>query len=96
MNSRAHATLTLVNVVKYSRSLDLALATTFESVKEQKERSFIQALCYGVMRWYPRLEFLALQLLQKPLKEKDIDIKFLLLLGKVHDQKLHLAGAQLL
>ena len=81
MNSRAHAALTLVSVVKYSRSLDLALATTFESIKEQKERSFIQALCYGVMRWYPRLEFSALQLLQKPLKEKDIDIKFLLLLG---------------
>ena len=81
MNSRAHAALTLVSVIKYSCSLDLALAKTFENVKEQKERSFIQALCYGVLRLYPRLEFLALQLLQKPLKEKDIDIKLLVLLG---------------
>ncbi|MFT5134069.1 MAG: 16S rRNA (cytosine967-C5)-methyltransferase [Gammaproteobacteria bacterium] len=81
MNSRADAAKTLLHVVKKSCPLDLALTNTFEDVTEQKERSFIQALCYGVMRWYPRLDCIVATLLDKPLKEKDTDIKLLLFLG---------------
>lgn len=81
MNSRAAAARTLVKVVKQACPLDLALTETFKRIDEQKERSFIQALSYGVMRWYPRLDFIVDALLAKPLKQKDMDIKMLLLLG---------------
>ena len=81
MNSRALAARTLVNVVNHACPLNLALTNTFDDIADQKERSFIQELCYGVMRWYPRLEFIANELLEKPLKGKDSDIKSLLLLG---------------
>jgi 16S rRNA (cytosine967-C5)-methyltransferase len=81
MNSRAVATETLVKVINQLCPLDLALDDTFRSVSEQNERSFIQALCFGVMRWYPRLDFIVSQLLDKPLKQKDVDIKILLFVG---------------
>ena len=81
MNSRALAAKTLTRVVKHSHALDLALDETFKQIDEQKEKSFVQELCYGVMRWYPRLDFLLGQLLDKPLKQKDLDIQILLMLG---------------
>jgi 16S rRNA (cytosine967-C5)-methyltransferase len=81
MNSRASAARTLSRVVKQSFPLDLALTETFNQVDDPKERSFIQALCYGVLRWYPRLEFIVDTLLDKALRQKDTDIKLLLLLG---------------
>ncbi len=81
MNSRAAAARTLLKVVKQARPLDLSLTDTFKHLDDRKEQSFIQALCYGVMRWYPQLEFIADTLLDKPLKQKDTDIKLLLLLG---------------
>ncbi len=81
MNSRASAARTLVKVIKQSSSLDLALGETFNSVDEQQERSFIQAICFGVMRWYPRLKFIVNSLLEKPLKQKDTDIEVLIMVG---------------
>jgi 16S rRNA (cytosine967-C5)-methyltransferase len=38
-------------------------------------------LCYGVLRYYPRLAYLAAQLLNKPLKRKDLDVQQLILIG---------------
>lgn len=49
---------------------------TIESVKD---KAFVQALCYGVCRYYHRLDFILNQLLDKPLK--DIDVKLLILIG---------------
>ena len=43
--------------------------------------ALLQAMCYGVCRWYFRLEAILRQLLEKPLKEKDLDIHMLLLVG---------------
>src|SRR5262245_57337507 len=40
-----------------------------------------KALCYGVLRWYPRLEKLAALLLDKPLRKQDLDVQLLLLIG---------------
>jgi len=41
----------------------------------------VQELCYGVLRWYFRLEAIANIFLKKRLSEKDQDIHFLILLG---------------
>lgn len=43
--------------------------------------SLLQELCYGVCRWYPRLQFYLQQLLEKPLRNKDQDVHCLLLIG---------------
>ena len=54
---------------------DIAAAT------ESRNRGHARHLVYGVLRWYAALDWLAAQLLQKPLKRKDRDIHRLILLG---------------
>lgn len=78
---RGQAVTVLSKVVKNGQSLTVALDDAFESISESKDRAFIQALCYGVLRYYHRLDFILQQLLSKPLRNKDIDIKILLFLG---------------
>jgi 16S rRNA (cytosine967-C5)-methyltransferase len=48
---------------------------------QQSERALTQELCYGVLRYYPRLAYLAARLLNKPLKRKDLDVQQLILIG---------------
>ncbi len=48
---------------------------------EPRERALLQELCYGTLRWLPRLEWYITQLLDKPLKTKDGDVQALLLVG---------------
>ena len=48
---------------------------------DKRERSFAMASVYGVLRHYFSLSRLLLQLVKKPLKNKDNDIKSLLLAG---------------
>ncbi len=45
------------------------------------ERALTQELSYGVLRYYPRLAYLATRLLNKPLKRKDLDVQQLILIG---------------
>ncbi len=78
---RKQAAIVLSKVVKEGVSLTVALDAVLESVSEAKDRAFIQALCYGVVRYYHRLDFILQQLLSKPLRNKDTDIKMLLLIG---------------
>lgn len=71
----------LSRVVKDGQSLTVALDHAFETIDDSKDRAFIQALCYGVTRQYHWLDFILKLLLAKPLKNKDTDIKMLLLMG---------------
>jgi len=81
LNLRLQAANVLSRVVKDGQSLTVALDQTLESIENSKDRAFIQALCYGVLRQYHRLDFILQQLLTKPLRNKDTDIKMLLLMG---------------
>ena len=81
LNLRLQAANVLSRVVKDGLSLTVALDRAFESIENSKDRAFIQALCYGVIRQYHRLDFILQQLLTKPLRNKDTDIKMLLLMG---------------
>lgn len=81
MSLRLIATGVLVKVIKDGQSLTVALEKAFESVEDSKDRAFIQALCFGVIRQYHRLDFILQQLLSKSLRNKDTDIKVLLLIG---------------
>ncbi|MBS3964736.1 MAG: 16S rRNA (cytosine(967)-C(5))-methyltransferase RsmB [Methylomonas sp.] len=81
MNSRSQAAAILTAVLRDGRSLTAALADTFANIADHSERAFVQALSYGVVRHYFRLDGLLSQLLPTPLKAKDSDIKALLLMG---------------
>ncbi len=52
-----------------------------EAAKQASERALAQELCYGVLRWQPRLTALLQLLMRKPLKARDANIHTLLLLG---------------
>lgn len=81
MNSRAVAAQVLCRVLKDGQSLTAALEENLNTIKEAKDRAFVQALCYGVIRDYQSLECALNLLLDKPLKSKDVDIKSLILIG---------------
>ncbi len=80
MNSRLIAANVLVKVLA-GKSMTVALEDAWGQVSDVQEKAFIQALCYGTVRWYYRLEFILNQLLNKPIKDKDVQIKALALLG---------------
>ncbi|MEE4218142.1 MAG: 16S rRNA (cytosine(967)-C(5))-methyltransferase RsmB [Xanthomonadales bacterium] len=48
---------------------------------DPRNRAYARHLAYGVLRWLSALEWLASQLLKKPLKQKDRDVQRLVLLG---------------
>ncbi|MCQ8180437.1 16S rRNA (cytosine(967)-C(5))-methyltransferase RsmB [Methylomonas sp. SURF-1] len=81
MNLRGCAAQILAKVIGDGQSLTAALEHGLPKLKDSKDRAFVQALCYGVVRHYYALDFALGKLLGKPLKAKDADIKTLLLVG---------------
>ncbi len=61
-------------------SLNQLLPAALETVGA-RDRGLLQQLCYGTLRYYPRLQPQLQQLLSKPLKNRDRDLEALLLLG---------------
>lgn len=80
MNLRALAAEVISNVVE-GASLSEVLPYKLTELKDPRDQAFLQAICYGVCRWYFRLETILDHLLDKPLKAKDQDIHSLLLVG---------------
>lgn len=80
MNPRALAAKTITSVTAEGRSLSATLPVAFKEAAPG-DRPLVQELCYGVLRWYPRLAAIAAQLLRKPLKARDADVGNLLLTG---------------
>lgn len=81
VNTRALAALTLDQVVRRGMPLDLALEKHAAGLGPSPDYSFVQELCYGVMRWYPRLSFIVNGLLEKPVKPKETPVTLLMMLG---------------
>ncbi len=79
MNTRQVAARVLTRVLQDGQSLTAALDAALPSVELDKDRAFIQALCYGVCRYFYRLDFILSELLTKPLK--DVEVKSLALVG---------------
>lgn len=79
MNSRLTAASILGRVLNDGQSLTAALDSGLRDISSPQDRAFIQALCYGVIRHYYRLDFILRQLLHKPLK--DADVRSLALIG---------------
>jgi len=70
VNTRLIAARVILKVWQDGQSLTAALDEAFLTLDSSKDQAFIQALCYGVCRYYHRLDFILNQLLDKPLKDK--------------------------
>ncbi len=82
MHSRSLAARILVDVIDADVPLDQALSRASARVPlPERDQAFVQELCYGVLRWLPRLRFQLSLLLDRPLKAADSDIGLLLLVG---------------
>ena len=71
----------LKQLFQQGRSLCDTLPAAQQRLTEPKQQALLQEFCFGVARWKGRLESIAAQLLQRPLKRKDFDIQLLILLG---------------
>jgi len=80
MNTRALAAKVLNKVVEQGQSLSQALPAAQQDLNP-KDKALLQMLCYGVLRTLPRLDFFCRSLMQKPLKGKQRDLHFLILVG---------------
>ncbi len=78
-NARMVATQRLIQVIKYRQSLSEGFDTA--ELSDSRDQALAQNLCYGVLRWLPKLQAILRQLMSKPLKAKDIDIEVVLLIG---------------
>lgn len=80
MNTRLAVVKILLQVTQHGRNLPDAIAKYADKF-EENDRPIIQAMSYGVIRLLPRLEYIADQLISKPLKTKDYDVVLLILTG---------------
>jgi len=77
---RAEAAKTLDAVASSGRSLDAALAVA-DKIINPSDRPLLHMLCYGSLRYHHRLRWQLGQLLDRPLKARDIVIESLLVIG---------------
>lgn len=71
----------VIDEVTNGRSLSDALPPALANLTDARDRALVQSICYGVCRFYTRLDVVLSQLLEKPLKAKDSDVHALLLVG---------------
>ncbi|MCC2667136.1 MAG: rsmB [Gammaproteobacteria bacterium] len=80
-NLRLLAARVIYQVVLSKHSLTDCLKDALVQVQDARDQGLLQSICFGVCRWYFRLDKLAQLLLEKPLKRKDQDIYSLILVG---------------
>lgn len=80
MNPRYVASC-IVDEVTEGHSLTASLQTHLAEVSDARDRALIQAICYGVCRYYTKLDVILSHLLTKPMQAKDSDVHALLLVG---------------
>lgn len=73
MNSRAEAAKILKKIFEKK--------TLLGKIPDHADKAFIQAVCFGVMRFYPRLNAIIKKLLHKQLPKGSEDVYALLLIG---------------
>jgi len=80
MDARVAAAKALDEVIRQGRSLTIVLPQWQGKVTD-RDRALLQELCFGVARWFGRLDAIAAQMLHKPFKSKDTDVRCLILVG---------------
>lgn len=79
--TRVLATQLITAVLRDKQSLNPLLPIFKKKCQTDQDAAFMQAVVFGVLRWYPRLAFVANQFLDKPMKPKDIEIFYLVCVG---------------
>ncbi len=80
MNVRAAAANVLYLVVDKGQSLSSALPAAQQQINP-RDHALLQEICYGALRYLPRLESIAGKLMDKPLKGKQRVFHHLILVG---------------
>ncbi len=80
MNVRAEAANVLYLVVDKGQSLSTALPAAQQNIRS-RDHALLQEICYGALRYLPRLETIAHHLMEKPLKGKQRVFHHLILVG---------------
>ncbi|BCL71628.1 ribosomal RNA small subunit methyltransferase B [Vibrio nigripulchritudo] len=80
MNVRAEAANVLYLVVDKGHSLSTALPAAQQNIRF-RDHALLQEICYGALRYLPRLETIANNLMDKPLKGKQRVFHHLILVG---------------
>ena len=84
LNTRARAAVILQQVLPLNRQKlqPRSLSELLPAVADaDKDQGLLQELCFGVCRWYNRLDKLAAPLIRQPFKSKDAQLQALLLIG---------------
>lgn len=71
----------LVRVLKDDLTLTQALDQGAKQCADPRDAALLAELCYGALRFQPRLEAMLARMLERPMKPADLDVKILLLLG---------------
>lgn len=79
MNTRWIAARVITRVLQDGQSLTSALENALKTIEFSQDKAFVQAICYGVCRYYHRLDFILNALLDKPLKV--MEVKAMILIG---------------
>ncbi|HLB41482.1 MAG TPA: 16S rRNA (cytosine(967)-C(5))-methyltransferase RsmB [Gammaproteobacteria bacterium] len=80
-NTRYIAAQVVNHVMSNGQSLSDSLRSTLLSMTDPRDRALVQAIAYGVCRYYSRLEFVLDHLLKKPMTSKDNIVRALLFVG---------------
>jgi len=86
-NPRIAAVQALSEVLDSNKNL--AESEALSQIRDSRDNAFARHLAYGVLRWLTALDWLAGELLSKPLKKRERDVQRLVLLGLQqlwHDQ----------
>ncbi len=81
MDARHISALVIAEVIRDRRHLDTALLRNLPPAGDSRETGLTRELCYGIMRWHPRLEFITALLLNKSVRKKDTDVLALIYSG---------------
>lgn len=78
---RVLAVQALMAVAVEGQTLTQAADKAASTCSDPRDAAMVKELCYGTLRWQPRLEAWLAKLVERPLKAADLDVKFVLLLG---------------
>jgi 16S rRNA (cytosine967-C5)-methyltransferase len=79
LSTRAAAAEVIAKVLR-GQSLS-ALLPEYSSKLDEKDRPLLKELCFGSLRWYPQIAIILKGLIEKPLREKDLEIQGLVASG---------------
>lgn len=81
MNPRERCIDVLLNVFVNGQSLTEAFNQLNWPADQAADLALLKHLCFGICRFYPRLDYLARRCLRKPMKAADRDIELIIYLG---------------